>query len=454
MSSIISSMGTLASTLVHNKSMQSPEIQAASVTIGCLRLAKHSLSDPDPSNNQSSVKKVASKVIGVTCRIAEVIGCCAIAIELGAKVEALFREVPVSLGGVDPYESAFKRAFEKRISKTGIEVLYLVGSSTADPDGAFDPIGQRGRFLYEIIAERTLAMCLHQTTDLTYKVIEHPLQMCKEIALASSKNPVQELVLGMHGFRHEMVFNIPFSSFRVFDWLPSNCFDGLSRNARIFLQSCSTGGRSFWKPNMAEWMSWLSGREVVAPSSELSNTCRCLINSTNNQLDIKLTYSPPNEWGATDITEHFHVSASWMETASFHMKFTLSTILGIISCWQAVRAGATLVQGSGMVVECLVDKSAAPITKVAKKVGLYHQPIAQTLYTVTKQTGKILNVVGSGTHQGMDTLLQPVGQLGGWALKKSVSVITGGAQRLYRGAIDSASDFIMAGLDPYSVNSL
>jgi hypothetical protein len=443
MSSISSFLGALASRTIYSRISQSPDIQK--ISIGCSIISQigfRALQAGIGFDNH-----VRDNLVNFTGAIVAIsygsMTSLAIALEEYSrrtwkwmpsylKRELIFGQPPTMPSEkITDYESIFKRIFNQSISQNGNrELLYLMAHSDTDLGASFVPSKDSGPL-----------SCLNKICDLTYKTIEHPLHICKEIALASSKNPVQDIAIGGHGSNAAVLLS-PISLFRVFDWLPSNCFDGLSHKARIFLEACSTGEEVFWRPNLAQWISWLSGREVVAASDVASRYATdYFINPDDNRLSIRIA----NLEGG-DKTRHFHISGSWMETASFHMKLIIPTILGAINCWQMARVGATLVQGSGILVEYFADKSVAPARKAAEKAGLYHPLTGKMLHTATKQTGKVLNVTGRGIHQGMDILVRPAGWLGSWALKKTVNVATSSSQRLYRGVIDSVSDFIMMGL--------
>jgi hypothetical protein len=400
----MSSICNFVSTALYNRFSQSPAIQKLAAGVGCLSQGKHLLCDPDPSPAPSFIRKIGRKAAGVVLLAGGLAG-----VYYGGKplvtsstddLKAifLFGQNPAPSIQEDRYEQAFKKQ---------TEVLYLGASADTDYNGALDPS-----------SPYSLPTCLDEISKLKYKIIRHPLQICEEIQSAAKNSPVQDLVIGAHGSIRSMSLS-PTSLFKVFDQLPTNCFDGLASTARIFLQSCSTGAYSLWRPNVAEWISWISGREVIAPSAPISNRlAQCSINPRNGRLNIRLQgpdaadmeraingvvymSAPP-----VDYTTRFNTSTSLIETALFSMKMIAPTILGAMATWQSMRFGATLLQGSGAAAEWLVDKSAAPTKRLAERVGLYNPVAAQILYIATKGTSQILNATGNAAHQAMNKLIQ------------------------------------------------
>lgn len=423
----MSSICTFVSMALYNRFSQSPAIQKLAAGVGCLSQGKRLLCDPDPSPAPSLIRKIGRKAAGL-------------ALLAGGLAGLYYGGKPLVTASTDDLKAAFlfgqnsapsiQEDRYEQVFKKQTEVLYLGASPDADYNGALDPS-----------TSYSLPTCLDAISKLKYKTIHHPLQICEEIQSASETGSVQDLVIGAHGSIRTMALS-PTSIFKVFDPLPANCFDGLAPTARIFLQSCSTGAHSLWRPNVAEWMSWISGKEVIAASAVIfSSSGQCGINPSNGRLDIRLKGPDPAEMaensvfffssGDVDHTTHFNTSASWAETALFSVKMVAPTILGAMTTWQGMRFGATVLQGSGAAAEWLIDKSAAPTKRLSERIGLYNPDAAQILYTTTKRTSQILNATGKAAHQGMDKLLQPVSNLGSWMFGKSITAATNVAQTLY-----------------------
>lgn len=424
---IMSSTCNFVSTALYNRFSQSPAIQKLAAGVGCLSQGKHLLCDPDPSPAPSLIRKIGRKAAGVALLAGGLAGLYYGAEPLATasvddlKAEFLFGQNPPSIQE-DRYEQAF--------SNWRTTLLYLGASADADHNGALEPS-----------SSLSLPSCLDAISKLKYKIIRHPLQICEEIKLVSKiGGSVQDLVIGAHGSINSMTLS-PTSSFKVFDQLPANCFDRLFYGARIFLHSCSTGEHSLWQPNIAEWISWISGREVIAPSDEIGGkSAKCSINPENGRLDIRLNgfenmrndrVLPWFNSRSVDRTTYFNTSTSGTEKALFLVKMVAPTILGAMATWQSMRFGATVLQGSGAAAEWLVDRSAAPIKRLAERVGLYNPDAAQILYATTKGTSQILNATGKAAHQTMDKLIQPVSNLGSWVFGKSINTATTVAQTLY-----------------------
>jgi hypothetical protein len=427
----MSSTCNFVSTALYNRFSQHDAIQNLASGVVCLSYGKHLLCDPDSSPTPSLIRKIGRAAAGVTLLAG---GLAALYYGLyyggGRLVKAstddlkslfLFGQNPAPSTQEDPYEQAFKKYAQPFNNQT--EVLYLGASAAADHNKILNPS-------YSF----SMPLCLNEISKLKYKVIRHPLQICEEIQSAAKTGPVQDLVIGAHGNIRCMSLS-PTSRFYVFDQLPTNCFDGLASTARIYLTSCSTGAYSLWGPNVAEWMSWLSGREVIAPSAPITGALgKCFINPENGRLDIKLrwrNYTASLNAEPIDRTTRFNTSTSWAETALFSVKMIAPTILGAMATWQSMRFGATVLQRSGAAAEWLVDRSAAPTKKLAERIGLYNPAAAQILYIATKGTSQILNATGNVTHQAMDKLIQRVSNLGSWVFGKSITAATTVAQTLY-----------------------
>lgn len=441
----MSSICNFVSTAIYNRFSQSPAIQKLAAGVGCLSQGKHLLCDPDSSPAPSLIRKIGRKAAGV-------------ALLAGGLAGLYYGGQTLATASIDNLKSAFlfgqspiaSMQKEDSMNEPSTEILYLVASADSDPGGALNP--SIPNFIPDRLEERirlgydALPSCLNAITKLEYKVIQHPLQICEKIRSTAKKASVQELIIAAHGTSEEIAFS-RMVNFKIFDLLPSNCFDGLSSKARIFLQSCSTGKNMEWLPNIAEWISWISGREVVAPSEDVDGTLgQCSLNQ-EGRLDIKLVgvkreveriiYDSSTvifrdkPAVAVDYTQHFNTTASWSAKAFFSMKLVIPTVLGTMATWQTMRFGATVLQGSGAAAEWLVDRSAAPTKRLAERVGLYNPDAAQILYATTKGTSQILNATGKAAHQAMDKLIQPVSNLGSWVFGKSINGATAVAQTLY-----------------------
>ena len=111
-------------------------------------------------------------------------------------------------------------------------------------------------------------------------------------------------------------------------------------------------------------------------------------------------------FNSIDSTKRFNTSTALGEKGLFFIKLVTPAVVGALVTWQIIRLGATVLQGSGRATEWVVDKSAAPIKRLAEKSRFYNPNIAHVLYTATKRTGQMLNIAGKTLHQSMDMLIQ------------------------------------------------
>jgi len=438
----MSSICNFVSGAIYNRFSQSPEIQKISIGLGCLRKGKGLLCDPDSSPAPSLIWSIARKTAGVALLAGGLTGLYYVSKPLIAastddlKEMFLFGQSPSDTIEQDPYEQAFKL----QTNENRAEVLYLSVGKNADHNGAFNPL-----------RASSFATRLSKISKLIYKTFQHPLQICEIIQSASRTRLISDLVISAHGGVSKIDTDTK-STFRIYDLLPANCFAGLSSKARIVLDSCLTGSESVWQPNIAEWISWISGKEVIAPSGIITNwISQCFINPDTGRLDFGFCSGPiqkdrkPGKVGpldptskeyrameknvslcldvnrddyfVADYTKRFNVSSSWTENYLFSIKMIAPTILGAAATWQTMRLGASVLQGSGAAAGWIVDKSAAPIKRLAERTGFYSPEAGQILYTTTKGASQILNAAGKTMHQGMDKLIQPVSNLGSWFLR-------------------------------------
>lgn len=376
----MSSIGRFAWTALYGRFAQSPAIQTLATGVGCLSQGKRLLCDTDSSSPPSLMRKIGRTVLGLTLLTGGTIAlynggeALLTASTNNLRSAFLFGEKPRPPIEEDDYDLTFKRRDN---------VLYLAAPSDADHNGSIDPSD------YESLVRR-----LDKITSLKYKVIRHPLQICEEIQSASKVRLLEALFLHAHGNMDTMRFS-PTSLFKVFDLLPSRCFKWMS-SARIFLQSCKTGQNSLWKPNLAQWISWISGLEVIASSKSISQAnTQCWLDE-NNLLDMRF-------WNDLDIsTVRFNTSTIWAEKAAFLAKMGLSAVFGAFTSWQL---GSAALQGSGAVLGLLANYGATPTKILAQATGLYTPGRAQLLYGATKGMSQILATAGKVMQQAMNRLI-------------------------------------------------
>ncbi len=319
------------------------------------------------------------------------------------------------LTGFDLYEEIATREEEFPQS-----LLFLSVGHQCDFNGAQNPMnmGSAFRKLSDVLGVR-------------YRVIFDRFQICSEIQKASMTSSLEAgLVLGGHGNSHMMRLSLT-KAFVIFDFLPRDCFKGLSENARIFIKSCNTGKNSWLFPNFAEWLSWTSGREVVAATCRINSievlTTRAQyreqVFENNTHLDIRLLRRQ------SDCTAFFNTSTVWTEKAVFFVKVANIAVVEAILTWQALRLSASVLKGSGAATLWLVDKSAPPIKKIAQLVGCYDSRLGSVFYHTTKIAGSILNVTGSKVHQGMDNTVNWIFRKGSDSVSYIVSTIFGRCRR-------------------------
>ncbi len=299
------------------------------------------------------------------------------------------------------------------------QILFLSVGNEVDYNQSFDPTLQYSSFRQ-----------ISRFVGVRYRVIYNAFQICREIKNALEKSSFHlGVILGAHGNPRTMRWGLQ-TAFSVFDFLPSDCFSGLNEKAKIYLDSCNTGKNLVVFPNMAEWISWVSGREVVAATCSVASI-KIITNRTesqqrlflnNGELDIRFLAGGPD---SMDCTAVFNTSTVWTEKAIFFVKVANSALVGSIITWQAMRLSATVLKGSGAAAVWFVDKSAPPIKKIAECTGCYNPTLANALYLTTRVAGKIINATGSAVHKGMDNTIN-------WIFKKSISPISSLANTIFR----------------------
>lgn len=395
----------LVSSGVHNRVCQNLEIQQCAVGVICLRKGWQWACGSDPSLPSSPVIKIGRKVAGIALLLGGLAGLYSGASPLiaaqtnGLQEIFMFGQNPVPIILPDTYEEEFN-ASPSYVNHSSPDLLYLAASSEADHNGAFNPL-----------RPSSLPRCLSEISALRYKVIQHPFQICEEIALAGGS--VKDLVIGGHGDEGAVTLSST-SSFQIFDVLPADCFAGLSNEARIFLDSCSTGKNSPWRPNVAEWLSAISGREVRAPAIDVkSKQVTCSIESSAGRVDIRFLDEHQKFFFGSlgiflarfDHTQSFNVSSSFQDSASFNLKMAVTAILGVVVAWQTMRVGAAVLQVGGAAGEWAVDRSLAPVKLVCGKIGLCDPIGAKLLHMAAKGPSRVLNIAGKTVHQGMEMAL-------------------------------------------------
>jgi len=276
---------SLFSTPIYWGIAQLPAIQNISLGLTALSYGKQLVWDYDPSISRKW--KVLRWMAGgalIVGAVASLVNESTTLFNLsrseGLSGATVFGENPGISAEKDPYESAYEGYYEKSTPIEGLmsqnpvckeQALYLAASAETDHNGAIDPFLYLGFPNFHTIVPH----CLHKFSDVIYKTIRHPLQICERIQSAAKEGPIQDLFISAHGAPYAMSLSTS-STFKVFDLLPQDCFDGLASKARIFLISCSTGADGLWQPNIAQWISWISNREVIAPDIPFT-TASCFI---------------------------------------------------------------------------------------------------------------------------------------------------------------------------------
>lgn len=268
------------------------------------------------------------------------------------------------------------------------KVLYLGAGADADHNGVFG------------LNYNSLPQCLADTIRrVKYVTISSMEQICQEIR---SVPTIKDVVLGFHGAYNAMQITAT-SHFWVFNQILSGCFDSLPPDGRIFLQSCSTGEHSFRGPNIGEWLSWISGREVIAPSDLISPyAAKCM--KEGGRLNIEFW----DRSNTTLLTQHFNTATSAPEMLLFGLKTASSSLMGAMVVWQTMRVAASLMQGSGAAAGWVVDTYAPQMKRIAESTGAYNPKVAEILYAAAKAPFGILKQAGSLIHRDMDLLIHPI----------------------------------------------
>lgn len=359
--------------LVYNKFSSNPDVQKMSIGLSCLYKAKNWLYSNEP-DSISRKERVFQKIVGVGLGVAGLACIC-------YGLSSLIASSPIQNSRLekttDIYESKFP---DCRADAGDRNILLLTARSTVDHVGAFDPT-----------RSFSLNNCFCKLGNLTQKVISTPLEICTTIAEASKEKPLDSLVIGAHGDPARMLLS-PNQEFRVFDLLPANCFKGLSSTANIILASCSVGAQRFLTPNLAEWMSWISGKPVISPS--LVSDARLQTCFAENGM-IKMNFSDVfrmsengvDSYGIRDVTKQTNVLESGSQVFRFGVHMFFPTVFKIMILWNGAYLGGKLIQGVGFLGESAV-----------KKVRNY-QPYAAD---ITIGLFQMIHRVGSAITDGMD----------------------------------------------------
>lgn len=319
---------------------QLPSIQKISVGLTALSYGKQLVWDYDPSISRKW--KVLRWMAGgalIVGAVASMVNESTTLFNLsrseGLSGATVFGENPGVSAEKDPYESAYEGYYEKSTPIEGLmsqspvckeRVLYLAASAETDHNGAINPFLYLGfpNYFHAIVPH-----CLHKFSDVVYKTICHPLQICERIQSATKEGPIQDLFIHAHGSPYAMSLSTS-STFKVFDLLPQDCFDGLASKARIFLISCSTGADGLWQPNIAQWISWISNREVIA-SDDAPYFKSCFID-LNNRLNIE-SYSDFHS---------FHLAQSLSEQGIFFAQIVMTGLVGAHVFRQVFQLGRSI----------------------------------------------------------------------------------------------------------------
>ncbi len=325
---------------------QLPSIQIISLGLTVISYGKQLVWDYDPTISRKwkvlrwmaggalIVGAVASLIYGSTNLINLSRGA-------GLRRAIFFGENPGISAEKDPYESAYEGYYEKTTPIEGLmsqnpvckeRILYLAASAEVDHNGATDPFQSFGDENFD----KTVPHCIRKFSDVVYKTIRHPLQICERIQSAAKEGPIQDLFIHAHGNPYTMGLSKS-SRFKVFDLLPQDCFDGLASNARIFINSCRTGANGLSQPNIAQWISWISNREVIA-SDDATADVRCFIDQFDNRLNVK-------EFYFSNGFHSFHLAQSLGAQGIFFAQTVLTGLIGVRvfqQIWSVFQRGRAL----------------------------------------------------------------------------------------------------------------
>ena len=249
-----------------------------------------------------------------------------------------------------------------------------------------------------------------------YKQITHPQHICDKIqALTSTNKKIFSLVINAHASSRTMEFTDT-TMLQTFDPLPAGCFEGLSQRARIILIACEAGLRSGFRPSLAEWLSWISGRKVVASGCGVDDVhMKISYNESLQHLDMR--FQDPNT--TADCTVEYDVTGSWTARTGYLSRASLSGLRGVFTAWQMARLSATLLQVSGTAIQIGTRLSAPYVREVASSTGLYNPLLADICYFGSIATGKILSSAGETIHNSMNQVVSPINRRASTLVQRS-----------------------------------
>lgn len=378
---------------IYCKAFQSPAIQKIALGLTASQLGKRLFSYADSEKESSFFKRAVCKIAGLS-----LIGGGLFGIYEGGGF--LYGASKSQLSGAFLFSEKSSNSFPKNLNLEDFlpasELPLFKHHVLSTYDNICRP-GQQILFLASTgvrVGLNILKVHFQGASCLTKKLISHPLHICEAIESASKVGTINELIINTHGDSNGMVFSE--ENLRAFDPIPKNCFDGLAKDARITLLSCSAAQESgTWRPNIAQWLSWFSGKEVIAPTQPVG-WLTLIDKGRGNPFEVRLMDS-----GDTRVDSTKHV----FPTDYFPGPMAL---FGALSAYQTLRMGATIVQGSGMLAEWLTEKTSYPVRRVAETVGLYNPTISNALYQGLTGSSKLVAEVGKTTHSILDKTVELV----------------------------------------------
>lgn len=208
-----------------------------------------------------------------------------------------------------------------------------------DYNGALDPSTSTSQYY----AWRRIHNLLENRMDIKYQVIASPKQMCEAVQSALKIGDLVTLVLDGHGNNGAFTFskNIRMNILKP---LPDDCFAGMRQDAKIMLSSCY-GGSRLVPLNIAEWISWISGKTVYAPRhvTAIDQTELKVLDHGELIMDFCSTegevcdYLDDQFQCQESITSVFHPPKSFSEQGYYTVKIGLSALSGVFIGSELIR---------------------------------------------------------------------------------------------------------------------
>jgi len=264
-------------------------------------------------------------------------------------------------------------------SEDTIKEKCLVLSSIADHNSALNTIHYNWENLQDFY-------------DVKYQIIDSLNQLCETIQKEAKRiGLISRLIISAHGDTKSMLLGHN-SQLGVYDFVPKNCFSGLSKDALIYLISCNTG-KTFY--GISQYLANLSNKTVIAPSIAPSSVSFYYGILSSNITDYSSPYGISYGYVSRLTNTHIH----FLGATNIFMPHSYSLFYPtfyLLNNAISLIITAKLLGKSLQIAGFALEKGTSIIAPITKKLN-FIDPLLKIFFRRKNNSNQFANICYDGT---------------------------------------------------------